>query len=403
MARQGLAKLPVSVDIPSALTILQLLPQISNKIGRLESDFKHSVVSDALVQILSLSESVESTRIEGTQVTFTDMIEEKDNKNPRLEIKKVSNYQHALMTGFERIRNGYPISTRLIKELHQLLMEGARGSTQASGEFRKIQNFIGPTNKIEDASYIPITSEKINEYMENLEYFINGHPYGVNLSINQRDEQQFIFDEHANELIKTAILHAQFESIHPFLDGNGRLGRILIALHLMQSKVISQPIFFVSEELEKERPRYYEMLNAVRGKNPNWGDWILFFLNASDRMSDRLIKKLSDAEVLAHKGLGLCGTDSEGKVWLYTFSNPFTTTSKAAVATRLSPNTTRKALKSLVDKKLLFTDSETLRNKKYDKFKGCLCLFYIRLFLHKYLPCCINNQDIRIVDYFSFL
>lgn len=368
MVKQGLDKLPVSVDILSALSILELLPQISNKIGKLEAEFNHSVVSNAIVRILSLSESVESTRIEGSQVTFTDMVEEKDNKNPRWEIKEITNYQHAMVTGFERIRNGYPISTRLIKELHYLLMEGARGSTQASGEFRKIQNFIGPTNKIEDASYIPITADKIGEYMRNLEYFINGDPYGSKVKNNYQDNKHYIFDEKADALIKTAILHAQFESIHPFLDGNGRLGRILIVLSLMQSKVVSEPIFFVSEELEKERPRYYDMLNSVRGKDPKWGDWILFFLNACNRMADRLIQKLARAETLARDGLDRCEKSSEQIVWLHTFSDPFTTAARAALSTNLSQNTTRKSLKSLVDKGLLFTDSETLRNKKYRNY-----------------------------------
>ena len=368
MVKQGISKLPIGVTIIEALKIMELLAKVNNKIGRLEEKFNHSVVSQALVQILSLSESVESTRIEGTQVTFIDMVEEKNDKNPRWEIIEVGNYHRALMEGFERIRNGYPISSRLIKELHEVLMSGARGSTQAAGHFRKIQNFIGPTNRIEDASYIPISADKINDYMQNLEYFINLHPYNEPLPVSHLKKDDYIFNENAVPLIKTAIIHAQFESIHPFLDGNGRLGRILIVLSLIQSKTITQPFFFVSEELEKERPRYYDMLNGVRGSNPQWGDWILFFLNACNRMAERIHRKLDAAEHLAKDGLTQCKTDSEKRVWLYTFSDPYTTATTVSNKLRISPNTARNALNSLAAKKLLFLDSEAQRNKKYRNY-----------------------------------
>lgn len=368
MAVHGLKKLPISLTTDAALKIFTILPNISNKLGRLEEKFKYSIVSDGLIQILSLSESVESTRIEGTQVTFSDMVEEKNDKHPRWEIQEVSNYQKALILGYERIQNGYPISTRLFKELHQTLMENGRGSTQAAGHFRKIQNFIGPTKRIEDASYIPVSTDKINEYMENLEYFMNGHPYGEKLPVSHLDDAEYIFDENSDPLIKAAIIHAQFESIHPFLDGNGRLGRILIVLYLLQSKLITKPIFFVSEELEKERARYYKLLNGVRGNQPDWGKWILFFLNACDRMAERIHNKLDRAEQLARKGLSLCETESERKVWLYTFSNPFTTVAEVYNHLQISPNTARKALNSLDEKELLFADTDVKRNKKYRNY-----------------------------------
>lgn len=368
MPIKELMKLPIGVKTEEALKIMESLSQVNNKIGRLEEKFNHSVVSEALVQILSLSESVESTRIEGTQVTFTDMVEEQNDKNQRWEIKEVSNYQRALHEGYERMRMGYPLTSRLIKELHHILMEGARGSTQASGSYRKIQNFIGPTNKIEDATYIPVSADKIDDYMQNLEYFINHHPYNKVLPTTHIKETEYIFNEDADPLIKTAIIHAQFESIHPFLDGNGRLGRILIVLHLIQSKTVTKPIFFVSEELEKERPRYYDLLNGVRGNNPQWGEWLLFFLNACNRMADRINDKLEAAEQLAKQGLAQAKTESEKKVWIYTFSNPFTNAVKAAANIGVSANTARNALNSLVQKNLLFADREVKRNKMYRNY-----------------------------------
>ncbi|WP_067840749.1 Fic family protein [Amphibacillus sediminis] len=368
MTKTGITKLPIAVPVSKALDIMHKLSVVSRKIGQLDERFKHSVVSEALIQLLSLNESVESTRIEGTQVTFTDMVEEQHDKHPRWEVIEVNNYRHALLNGYEQIKNGYPLTSRLIKQLHTFLMDGARGSIQAPGEYRKIQNFIGPTKKIEDATYIPITADSIEDYMQNLEYFINHHPYDKALSTNHLDPEDYIFDEYSDALVKTAIMHAQFESIHPFLDGNGRLGRIMIVLNLVQSGLISQPIFFVSEELEKERAYYYSLLNGVRGDNPDWGSWILFFLNASERMADQINRKLEAVEKLARSGLAKCSTHSEKAVWIYTFTDPFTTVRKTSEITQLSPNTVRRALNNLVENQLLFTDHDVVRNKKYRNY-----------------------------------
>lgn len=375
MAVKGLKPLPVKVNNQEALAILNILSKVSNKIGRLDEKFRHSIVSESLVQILSLSESVESTRIEGTQVTFADMVEEKDDKHPRWEIIGVMNYQRALLEGAELISNGYPLSTRVIQSLHETLMHGARGAAQASGSFRKIQNFIGPNKRIEDATYIPISAEQIDAYMSNLEQFINGHPYGKRLSVRHLfspgtgEVDGFVFDESSDPLIKAAILHAQFESIHPFLDGNGRLGRILIVLYLMQSQMVSNPIFFVSEELKVEKMRYYDLLNGVRGEHPDWGSWILFFLDACDRMADKLHHKLDAAEELAKEGLSHCETVSDRRVWLHLFSTITTTAPVVAQELQLSPTTARQSLKHLTEKGLLFTDRQTKRNKKYRNYE----------------------------------
>ncbi|QQK78958.1 Fic family protein [Salicibibacter cibi] len=364
MAIKGIDNLPIDVSTEDALRILNVLAEVNAKLGKLESEFKHAIVSQPLIQMLSLSESVESTKIEGTQVTFADMVEEKDNRERRWEIIEVENYQFALHEGFARVREGYPISTRLIRELHQLLMEGARGSTTSSGQFRKIQNYIGPTNRIEDATYIPPPAHEIDDYMANLEKFINGD------TNNRKNvtKDRFAIHEGSDPLIKTAVMHAQFESIHPFLDGNGRLGRILIVLSLAKDWVISQPVFFVSEELEKEKHRYYDLLNGVRGQHPDWGAWILFFLEASNRMADQLLNKLAQSEQLAKDGLDLCETASERHVWLYTFTDPSTTAKKAANATGVSTNTARKALNALASRRQIYADQQKMRNVKYRNY-----------------------------------
>ena len=223
------------------------------------------------------------------------MLEDKIDEQQDWEKVEVRNYQKALKVGVETIQIGYPLTERLIRNLHQLLMENARGATSAAGEYRKIQNFIGPTNELKDASYVPPEPQLMGQYMTNLERYINGHPY----------LEEDIDTIHP--LIKAAIIHAQFESIHPFLDGNGRLGRILIVLYLLQTKLIDSPFFFLSEELEREKFRYYAMLNGVRGidkKEPDWKSWIHFFLDATIRMSEHHYEKLDQAERLYHQGMG---------------------------------------------------------------------------------------------------
>ncbi|PTQ83312.1 Fic family protein [Trichococcus patagoniensis] len=366
MGKKGLAKLPIVVPNDKALEIFRLLAEVNRTIGGMKSEFSHSIVKDAMVSMFSLNESVQSTRIEGTQVTFTDMVEERGSKNPSWENIEVLNYQEALKQGASSIKTGYPISTRLIKELHRTLMENARGSNASGGEFRKIQNFIGPSNRIEDAVYIPIAANEIDEYMENLDFYMNGVPHSSFRKFNKTDG--FVFDEECDPIIKAAVMHAQFESIHPFLDGNGRLGRILIALIAIKEDLVDVPVFFVSEELEKERARYYAMLNGVRGDNPDWYSWIKFFITACGRMADSLLSKLKAAEDLGFKGLKLCTLESEKNIWLYTFSDPYTTAARVAENLSMSPATARKGLSALSDAGLLYADESTIRNRKYRNY-----------------------------------
>lgn len=363
---KGIKKLPISIPITDATKVLLLLNEVSNKLGRLDERFKYSLLGTELINTLSLNESVQSTRIEGTQVTFIEMIEQAHKKKSTPQINEVENYRKALHHGYEQIRNGYPISTRLILEIHAILMKNSRGTTEGSGEFRKIQNFIGPNNKIEDASYIPIEANEIPDFLNNWENFINKHPYGQPLSTDHIEkENTFIVDENSPSLLKAAVMHAQFESIHPFLDGNGRLGRILIALYTVQSNLISSPIFFVSEELEKQRFKYYHFLNGTRGNNPSWVQWIEFFLEASNRMADKLNLLLENAEKIALDGLKKCEKEIQKRIYLLTFRYPNTNATQVSQALNISPSTARQALNFLVDNQLLYKDGQAKRNVDY--------------------------------------
>jgi len=348
--------LPIDFDDSTKLEFYKGVVEAISVLETLKQKLHYSVVNESFIQLLTLHESVQSTRIEGTQITFSEMLEDEIEQSHDWEKREVRNYVKALNLGVEFIKNGYPLNERLIRDLHKVLMEQARGTTGAAGEYRKIQNFIGPTNDINDASYIPPEPHRMAEYMTNLERYINGHPY-----VETKEEDDL------HPLIKTAIIHAQFESIHPFLDGNGRLGRILIVLYLLQSKIIETPFFFLSEELEKEKFKYYAMLNGVRGigkKEPDWKSWILYFLNATIRMAKTHVDKLEKAERLYRDGLSKLDQSSTKIVWRTLFAYPITTVNHIDKITDLAKPTIRKCLNELVQNNMVYVDDRK-RNRRF--------------------------------------
>ncbi|MER0123734.1 Fic family protein [Streptococcus sp. ZJ93] len=362
MALQGVNKLPVMLDNKQALNLYKRLAKVNKILGKLDAVLESSIVNASILSLLSYNESVQSTRIEGTQVTFHEIMETAKSGAKNWQQREVFNYKKAIDFGFKSIKEGDVISTRLIKELHKLLMsDEARGTTSNGGEFRKIQNFIGPDKNIENASYIPIGANEIGEYMTNLEFFINGEFHS---SLETQGEQEAItFD--SDILLRIAVAHAQFESIHPFLDGNGRLGRILITLMSVQEGLLHYPIFFVSEELEKERIRYYNALNATRGDSPDWNMWLNLFLNASEQMANNILKKIHNADEHARNGLAVCKTQTQKNVWLSTFTSPVATAAQLSELTGYHSATVKKALDFLVGKGLLDKDNSARRNIPY--------------------------------------
>lgn len=350
--------LPLSFDSETELAFYKKVVEASAKLEQLKQKLRYSLVNESFIQLLTLHESVQSTRIEGTQVTFSEMLEDKIDQRQDWEKVEVRNYQRALKMGVDTIQTGYPLTERLIREMHTELMKHARGSTNLSGQYRKIQNFIGPTKHMKDASYIPPEPQLMGDYMTNLERFMNGHPY-------QKADKEVL-----HPLINAAIIHAQFESIHPFLDGNGRLGRILIVLYLLQSDLIDSPCFFLSEELEREKFKYYAMLNGVRAigrKEPDWKSWILFFLDATIRMAKHQYEKLDQAETLYQEGLSQLEQPSTKKVWGALFTHPIATVHQIEATTDLAPSTIRKSLAHLVQLNMIFGDDRT-RNRRYYQY-----------------------------------
>ena len=218
--------LPINLSDKDLLSLYKKALEANKKLTEFSVLLERNYISDKLMFLFALNESVQSTRIEGTQATFNSVVEAQASEKYDKDTKEVLNYLEALNLGAELLRS-LPISTRLILKLHEIILKDGRGKDRNPGAYRKTQNWIGPTSRIEDATYIPPSADKLEEYISNLEKYIN-------------DE---IADD-IDPIIKIAVIHAQFETIHPFLDGNGRVGRVLIMLYLLDKKVISKPTIF---------------------------------------------------------------------------------------------------------------------------------------------------------------
>jgi len=246
---------PVHIDAE----MLRLLSLAERSLGRLDGITQILPDPDLFVAMYVRKEAVLSSQIEGTQASLEDVIEyEAAEEKPRGDVAEVVNYVAAMNCGLERLRE-LPLSLRLIREIHARLMEGVRGGSREPGEFRRSQNWIGPPGALlEDASFVPPPPHEINQALGDLERFIH------------EDSQLPI-------LIKCALVHSQFETIHPFLDGNGRIGRLLITFMLCHAGVLSRPLLYLSYYFKRLRSEYYQRLQAVRDTG-DWEGWVQFFL-----------------------------------------------------------------------------------------------------------------------------
>ena len=357
-------------DLIDINKIINKLINANTKIAVYNEKLKNSKIrSELLMDLLSLKEAMESTKIEGTQVTMDEMFEYKaDEKHPTNDITEVNNYYTALKIGEDLLRT-LPISSRFIKKLHEILMSGnVRGGNKSPGNFRTTQNYIGPKGcTIETASFVPPEPQLVDEYMSNLEKYINEY-------------------DDINDLIKLAIIHSQFETIHPFLDGNGRIGRILIPLYLFDKKILRNANFFVSESLEKDKFKYYQLLNNTRvvitdeednkeqylkdmqtAKN-NFTEWVEFFLESCIKQCDKDLEKIdaidSLYEKISDKAKELIRTPGILQVIDLIFEYPIFTTKLIRDKIKIAPATLNGYLAKLVEAKVIYSDGKN-RNRKY--------------------------------------
>lgn len=266
--------LPPSPPIRYDEKLQSLLSKADRALARLDGITTVLPNPDLFIAMYVKKEALLSSQIEGTQASLEGVLEfeadliPKENVN---EIQEVINYVRALTYGIERLKE-LPMSLRLIKEIHRILLEETRDAHRNPGEFRKSQNWIGPPGaSLTEAIYVPPPPEAVLPTMGDLEIFF--HRKNNNIP----------------PLVKIALIHSQFETIHPFLDGNGRIGRLLITFYLFWQEILSKPLLYLSFYLKKNRAEYYDLLMKVRLKGA-WEDWITFFLKGISETSEEAAK-----------------------------------------------------------------------------------------------------------------
>ncbi len=265
---------------PQSLNLEHLLPLIgpaSAAVARYDGVLSVIPNASLLLSPLTTQEAVLSSKIEGTQATMGEVLEfeaeggrKKVPEEKREDINEVLNYRKAMRYAEERLQE-LPLCQRVVKEVHRILLDGVRGQGKSPGEYRRIPNWIGPHGcTMENARFIPISAGELGEAMGKWDKYINSPA--------------------PDRLLQLAILHAEFESLHPFLDGNGRLGRMCIPLFMHQARLIQRPMFYISAYFDANREEYYERLLAI-SKEDDWTGWCAFFLQAVRSQAEQNLKK----------------------------------------------------------------------------------------------------------------
>jgi Fic family protein len=339
-----LAGEPVKAFVPPALPPVDLdlsglhqhLDRANQALGRL--DGLTVLLPDVrfLLYLYVRKEALVSSQIEGTQSSFVDVLRF-ENKVPtavpKEDVEEVSNYVAAMQHGLRRIQTGFPLSLRLIREIHAILLKGGRGASKTPGEFRRSQNWIGGTRP-GNASFVPPPPAEMMEALDRLERFLHDDKHGLPL------------------LVEAGLVHVQFESIHPFLDGNGRLGRLLITLLLCAKGALKQPLLYLSLYFKKHRTQYYDHLQRIRTEGA-WEEWLRFFLEGTAltaqeaaETATRILDLFSKDREKIQK-LGRPAT-SALRVHEYMQRKPIANIAAIAKALKLSIPTVTVALKHLV-------------------------------------------------------
>jgi len=262
---QAFVPMPLPPDPPLSPTadLRNALDEALVALGRLDSVSTLLPDTDLFLYSYVRKEAVLSSQIEGTQSSLSDLLLFELDEVPGVpiaDVVEVSNYVAALEHGLKRVREGFPLSNRVIREVHEILLAKGRGATKQPGAFRRSQNWVGGSRP-GDATFVPPPADRVEECMGALEKFLHNEP------------------ERVPALVKAALSHVQFETIHPFLDGNGRVGRLLITLLLNAEGILREPLLYLSLYFKQHRERYYELLSTVR-KEGDWEAWLDFFAAA---------------------------------------------------------------------------------------------------------------------------
>ena len=345
------APLPPNPPIEVSGELLTKLIDANKKIATLEGLSSRIPNMGLFVSMYVRKEALLSSQIEGTQCTLEDILNPLIEDNTNRDVSDVVNYIRATEFALERLKT-LPLCNRLIKETHAVLLESARGQEKNPGEFRYSQNWIGGQGStLKNARYIPPNPEDMLTAMSDLEKYINS-------------------DDTLDPLIQAALIHYQFETTHPFLDGNGRVGRLLITLFLMEKGILSTPALYISYYLKMNRIEYYDRMTQVR-RTGDYEQWISFFLQAfADSAEDAIhtidyLTALHDKSTKLFDALTKRQRTSVLKVFSYLESNPIIDIQKTATTLEMSYNTVSKVVSILIEDGILKQTDKSGKAKIY--------------------------------------
>ena len=353
MAYQSFRPAPLPPNPPIALSgeLVAKLVDANKKLAALDGLSARIPNMDLFVSMYVRKEALLSSQIEGTQCTLDDILNPLMEENTNRNVSDVVNYIKATEFALNRLHS-LPLCNRLIKETHAVLMEGVRGQEKSPGEFRYSQNWIGGQGStIQNARYIPPNPEDMQTAMSDLEKYMNG-------------------DDSLDPLIQAALIHYQFETTHPFLDGNGRVGRLLITLVLMEKGILSHPALYISYFLKMNRIEYYDRMTQVR-KTGDYEQWVMFFLQALSDSAGDAIQTIDALTALHNQSVAKLGAFSKRqqtnllKLFAYIETNPIIDVQKTAAALGLSYNTVSKMVTILVDEGILQQTDKAGKAKIY--------------------------------------
>jgi Fic family protein len=329
---------PLPPEITYTHDLVMALSRADAALGELSGLGRNLPNPHLLLNAYIRREAVLSSRIEGTKAGLPDLwlgeVEPGDRDYENADLNEVRNYVKAMEYGIQRL-NDLPMSLRLVREIHAQLMEGVRGGQTAPGEFRRSQNWIGPAGStLMNAAYVPPPPDAMMPCLANWELFLQDR-------------------EHFPGLIQCALLHEQFEAIHPFLDGNGRIGRLMITLFLIERQRLTQPLLHLSTYIEAHRQEYYAFLQRVRTEG-DWNTWILFFLKGVTEVAQQATRQAGQLVQLRDQfQMQLREKPKAAALIDPLFTNPYMTIARAAWVLKVSLPTARQAVKALQDAGIL--------------------------------------------------
>lgn len=342
--------LPPIPEIEMDGEIVKLLVDANKQLVKLDTASQLISNADLFISMYVRKEALISSQIEGTQCTFDDVLDPEVEANANLDVSDVINYVKATQYALKRLER-LPLCCRLIREIHEVLMENVRGQDKTPGEFRHSQNWIGPANcSLKDARYIPPNVEDMQTAMSDLEKYIN---------------ENVDYDP----LIRAALIHYQFETIHPFLDGNGRIGRLLILIYLMEQRLIEKPVIYISYFLKKNQIEYYDRISEVR-RTGNFEQWIRFFLEAVSKAASDSLEAIRQLSVLHDTNVEKLPKTTRSKdnlraVFDYIEQYPIIDIKRTAKELEVSYNTVAAAVRKLVELGILQETTNAARNRVF--------------------------------------